>query len=184
MRRRFQNGTQRQVLRGRHALPRTRHHRADAHARQLQPLDFEQGHGRLPVDQPPHGAGAVDRQKQMGHLRLPRSQRNDPERAADARRAAGRQIRMVVRRPRLAGRRQRRSAGHRLQPRSFRADRQALLLDLAHARRNELRLGRAGLSPHRRLRHGDRQTVQQAVLHDGHPRPAGRHGARPRAPNC
>lgn len=44
---------------------------------------------------------AVDRQKQMGHLRLPRSQRNDPERAADARRAAGRQIRMVVRRPRL-----------------------------------------------------------------------------------
>ena len=49
--------------------------------------------------------------------------------------------------------------GHRLQPRTFRADRQALLLDLAYARRNELRLGRAGLSPHRRLRHGDRQTV-------------------------
>ena len=52
-----------------------------------------------------------------------------------------RQIRMVVRRPRLAGRRQRRSAGHRLQPRSFRAHRQALLLDLAHARRNEATAG-------------------------------------------
>lgn len=183
MRRRFRNATQRQVLRGRYPLARTRHHRADALARLLQPLDFGQGHGRLPVVQPPHGVGPVDRQKRMGHLRLPGGQRYDPERAADPRRAAGRQLRMVVRGPRFAGRHQRRGVGHRLQSRSVRAQRQTLLLDFAHARRNELRLGRAGLLPHRRLRHGDRQALQQAVLHDGHPRPAGRRGAR-RAPNC
>ena len=63
--------------------------------------------------------------------------------------------RMVVRRPRFAGRQERRGAGHRLRSRPVRTERPALFLALADARRDELRLGRGELPPHRLLRRGD-----------------------------
>lgn len=45
------------------------------------------------------------------------------------------------------------------------------------ARRDELRLGRGELPPHRLLRRGDGQGLRQAVFHDGDAHAAGRHGA-------
>lgn len=105
------------------------------------------------------------------------AQQYDPERTADAGGGQGRQLRMVVRRPRFAGRQERRGAGHRLRSRPVRTERPALFLALTDARRDELRLGRGELPPHRLLRRGDGQGLRQAVFHDGDAHAAGRHGA-------
>ena len=177
MRRRFSDGTEPQLLSGRHPARRARHHGADGQARHLQPLDLEQGYGRLCLDASPRHPRAVDRQQRLGHLRIPGGQQHDSERTADAGGGQGRQLRMVVRRPRFAGRQERRGAGHRLRSRPVRTERPALFLALADARRDELRLGRGELPPHRLLRRGDGQGLRQAVFHDGDAHAAGRHGA-------